>query len=216
MRVITYRRVSTEEQAVSGLGLDAQRTTLETAITARGWQAVADLVDEGISAKLPPQKRPALAEALTMLRAGHADVLMVAKSDRLCRSVRDLLDLLDLAETHHFGVVALDSDVDTTTANGRLVTTMVGAVAEWERRIIVERTKSALQAKKASGVRLGRPVRLPEEVRQHVGELRESGLSIAKVAETLNHEGATQGNGAPWTRSAVQRVLGSLMLDGQY
>ena len=84
--------------------------------------------------------------------------------------VRDLLDLLDLAERCGFGVVALDSDVDTTAAGGRLVATMIGAVAEWERRIIIERTKAALAAKKAGGARLGRPVKLPAALRQRVAE----------------------------------------------
>ncbi|MEA3216165.1 MAG: hypothetical protein QOJ19_2321 [Acidimicrobiia bacterium] len=214
MRAVTYRRVSTEEQAVSGLGLEAQRTTLEAAIATRRWTVVADLADEGVSATLPPHKRPGLAQALELLCTRQADVLIVTKSDRLCRSVRDLLDLLDQAERCKFGVVALDSEVDTTTASGRLVATMVGAVAEWERRIIVERTRTALAAKKAAGARLGRPVQLSQELRRRVGELRATGLSIREVAGALNSEGRTQGNGAPWTRSAVQRVLRSLCLDG--
>ena len=112
-------------------------------------------------------------------------------------------------------MVALDSDVDTTTANGRLVTTMVGAVAEWERRIIVERTKAALAAKKAAGARLGRPVQLSQELRLRVAELRNEGRSMATICMALNVEGKTQGNGAPWTRSPVHRVLRSLSLDDE-
>jgi DNA invertase Pin-like site-specific DNA recombinase len=213
MRAVLYSRVSTEEQAVSGLGLTAQRDRTRTAVTARGWSITAELADEGISGKIRPAERPGLAEAIDQLCNGQADVLVVAKLDRLTRTTRDLLDLLDQAEKCRFGIVALDSDVDTTTAAGRLVATMVGAVAEWERRVIGERTKAALAVKKAQGARLGRPVSTPAPIRRRVAQLHADGVSLARIAEQINADGHRTSAGTMWTKAGVQRLVGSLKLD---
>ena len=213
VRAILYTRVSTEEQAVSGLGLAAQRDRTRTAVTARGWTITAELADEGVSGKIRPAERPGLAKAIHQLCTGEADVLVVAKLDRLTRTTRDLLDLLDQAEKCRFGIVALDSDVDTTTAAGRLVATMVGAVAEWERRVIGERTKAALAVKKAKGARLGRPITTPQAIRHQVAELHSDGLSLAKIADQLNIDGHRTSAGTEWTKAGVQRLVRGLQLD---
>jgi DNA invertase Pin-like site-specific DNA recombinase len=214
VRAVTYRAVSADAQAVSGLALDAQQEELDAAVEARGWRLVAPLIDGAASVELAPADRLALSEAFTILRNHDADVLMVPGFDHVCRSVGDLLDLLGLAERSEFGIVALDSGVDTTVPGSRRTAVAVaGVLAAWHRRTIAERTRAALSAKKAGGGRLGRPIQLPQELRHRVDELRLQGRSIAKVADALNQEGRTQGNGAPWTRSAVQRVLRSLQLD---
>ncbi len=215
VRAVLYSRVSTDEQAVSGLGLEAQRDRMRAAVAARGWTIAAELADEGVSGSLSPASRPGLSAALQSLRGRHADVLVVAKLDRLTRTTRDLLDLLDESERGRFAVLALDSDVDTTTAAGRLVATMMGGVAEWERRVIGERTKAALAVKKAQGARLGRPVIVPGEIRARVGELRASGLSMGKICDRINAEGLRTTVGTEWTRAGVQRIVRSLKLDAK-
>lgn len=215
-RVISYRRVSTDEQADSGLGLDAQAAMIDAAIARRGWpELVAEFVDEGVSGKIPAEQRPASAAAIAMLDNGEADVLVVAKLDRLSRSMTWLTAFLDRAATAKWSVVILDVDVDTTTANGRLMANIMGSVAEWERMVIAERTKAALAAKKAAGQRLGRPVTMNPEIRQTVATLRAEGLSFAKVTDELNNRGMTNGQGRPFTRSLVQKIDRSLALDAE-
>jgi DNA invertase Pin-like site-specific DNA recombinase len=216
LRAIIYRRVSTDDQATSGLGLDAQRDACVAVCRTRGWTLVADLADEGVSGKIEPERRPALSDALDRLCTGQADVLVVAKLDRLTRSVRHLGELLDRQRARGcrpWRLVILDVDVDTTTAAGELVVNVMGSVAQWERRIIGERTKAALAAKRAQGYRLGRPVTIPPTVRERAKELRDSGASITAIAAALNADGHTTGAGTPWKRSSVQKLLRSIGLD---
>ncbi|WP_373071109.1 recombinase family protein [Gemmatimonas sp.] len=214
-RVIAYRRVSTDEQSASGAGLDAQAARIAALVGAKGWTLTSTLTDEAVSGGVAPDARPALSEALSTLDAGHADVLIVAKLDRLTRSVSALGPLLDRAERHGWRLVILDADVDTTTAGGRLVANVLGSVAEWERAIIRERTRDALAARKAAGMRLGRPVEMPAEVRARVAHLAGSGLSLRAVAAQLTPEGVPTTRGGAWHASTVRAVVRSLALDAE-
>lgn len=213
MRAITYLRVSTEEQADSGNGIDAQRATVTKALEARGWLLVAELADEGLSAK--NLKRPALLDALDRLDAGTADVLVVAKLDRLSRSVLDFAAITERAKAKGWAVVTLDVDVDTTTPTGELVANITSSVAQWERRIIAARTSEAMQAMKARGVRLGRPVELAENVRDRIAAERAAGDSLRTIADRLNAEAVPTARGGRWHASTVKAVLGSLDLDAE-
>lgn len=215
MRAILYSRVSTEEQVVSGLGLAAQLDRMRSAATAREWTVVAELADEGVSGKIAPAERPALAEAIYLLCNGEADVLVVAKLDRLSRTTRHLLEVIDQAERCRFGFLAVDTDVDSTTPAGRLVVTMMAGVAEWERRVIGERTKAALAVKKAQGARLGRPVTTPQTIRHQVAELHAEGVSLARIAEQINTDGHRTSAGTEWTKAGVQRLVRGLQLDAE-
>ena len=215
IRAIGYRRVSTDEQVRSGAGLDAQAANIQQLCASRGWELLDTYTDEGVSGGTPAAKRPSLSVALAVLASGQADVLVVPKFDRLARSVTMLAGLMDLAEAQGWQLVISDADVDTTTAGGRLVANVLGSVAEWERGIIRERTRDALQARKAAGVRLGRPVQLPQGTRQRVAELHAQGLSLRAVAAALTAEGVPTATGAQWHASTVRKVLGSLELDAQ-
>lgn len=221
-----YLRVSSEEQAKSGLGLEAQEARCREVCEAKGWEVASVMADAGVSGTVAPGERPGLSAALAMLcgdggskrsraRSRVADVLVIAKLDRAARSTRDLLWLKDEAEACGFQLVVLDVDIDTTTPAGELFFTMLAGMATFERRLIAQRTRDALQAKRARGARLGRPVTLPTATRSRVVELRDGGLSIAGVAAALNAEGVTQGNGAEWTKGAVQKVLRSVGHDEQ-
>jgi len=100
MNVVAYLRVSTDEQVQSGLGLDAQRTAVEQEAVRRGWSVTWE-ADEGVSGKL--RNRPALDRALARLRAGEAQALVVAKMDRLGRSVIQASDVLETARRQKWG-----------------------------------------------------------------------------------------------------------------
>jgi DNA invertase Pin-like site-specific DNA recombinase len=172
---------------------------------------VAALTDEGRSGG--NLRRPALTDALGRLDRGQADVLVVSKLDRLSRSVLDFAAITEQAKRRGWSVVALDVDVDTTTPTGELVANITSSVAQWERRIIGARTSEAMQAMKARGVRLGRPVDLPDDVRNRIASDREAGLSLRAVAEALNAEAVPTARGGRWHASTVQAVLDSLTLD---
>jgi len=210
-RVVIYRRVSTTEQADTGLGLAAQSTSI--AATVADMDLVADLVDEAMSGSVDPMKRPALAEALDMLATGEADTLVVAKLDRATRSVADLCTLLDLSDRQGWRFVALDLGIDTGSPMGRAMAQMAGVFSELERKMIGQRTKDAMSALKASGVRLGRPVELPDDVRYTIASKRKSGQSLRTIADDFNRKSVPTARGGDWHASTVAAVLRSLDLD---
>lgn len=211
MRVIGYLRVSTEEQASSGLGLEAQRARITSEAAHKGWEVVW-IVDEGHSAK--SLDRPGAQEALRLLAAHEADALVVAKLDRLSRSVVDFSNTLTLAKKEGWSVVLLDLGVDTSTPNGRLVSGLMAQIAQWERELIGERTREALHAAKARGQRLGRPRATPDEVVAQVVELHNDGMSLRAIASHLTDSRVPTTRGAAeWRASTVRRVLNSHRLD---
>jgi DNA invertase Pin-like site-specific DNA recombinase len=211
MQVIGYLRVSTDEQASSGLGLEAQRTRIAAEAAHKGWD-LTWLVDDGYSAK--NLDRPAMYEALRLLVTHEAEALIVAKLDRLSRSVVDFSNTLALARRQGWAVVLLDLGVDTSTPNGKLVAGLMAQIAEWERDIIAQRTREALAAAKARGQRLGRPRATPDAVVAQVVELRGHGLSLRAIAQILTDAHVPTTRGADqWRASTVRRVLNSHRLD---
>lgn len=211
MRVVAYIRVSTEEQHESGLGLDDQRSRIMRDVSARGWELV-ELFSDTASGK--DLRRPGLARALRALGAGSADALVVAKLDRLTRSLLDFAGLMERAREEGWAFVSLDLGVDTTTAAGELVANVIASVAQWERRMIGERTKAALAALRARGVRLGRPRTLTDKVVGRIVDDREAGLSLQAIADRLNEARTpTAQGGKRWYASTVRAVLQSVALD---
>jgi DNA invertase Pin-like site-specific DNA recombinase len=202
---IGYVRVSTDEQADSGLGLEAQRTAIRNEARRRNWE-VRWLEDAGYSAK--DLKRPAITQALEELAAGSSTVLVVSKLDRLSRSLFDFASMLDRSRKQGWGLVALDVGVDTTTPHGRLLISIVAAIAEWEREMIAQRTKDALAVKRAQGVKLGRPNSVPADVVGRIVGLREAGRSFGAIARALNEGGVPTGQGGQrWYPSTVEQLV---------
>jgi len=149
-----------------------------------------------------------LTDVLSRLDAGEADVLAVAKLDRLSRSVRTVLDIADRAKANGWALYMLDIGADTATAAGRGVVSMLASVAEMERGLISERTRAALAAKKAQGVRLGRPSGLSDETRSRINDERARGLTLQCIADGLNRDGVATSRGrCAWRPSSVQAVL---------
>lgn len=209
MRALGYTRVSTEDQAVSGLGLEAQRSQIARAVLQRDWQLLDIAADEGFSGK--SLERPGLHSALHRIAAGDADALIVAKLDRLTRSVADFVMLFDwFTREARADLLILDPNVDTSTASGKMMAVVFAAFAEMERDMIAERTRSALQARRAQG----KPISLPTvsddpQLSQHIRDLRDAGDSLQQICDHLNSIGAPTLRGAAlWRPSAIQTVLG--------
>ncbi len=203
-RVLGYVRVSTDEQAASGLGLDAQRAALLAEADRRGWDLEL-VVDEGLSAK--DLRRPALQSALARLDKHQADVLVVAKLDRLSRSVADFGGLLDRAGKRGWSLVCLDLGVDTTTPVGAFTAHVVSAASEYERRLIGQRTRDALAVRKAAGARLGRRPELGLDVVARIVRESDAGASLATIAARLQADGVPTPRGGAWSRASVQSAL---------
>lgn len=216
VRAIGYIRVSTEDQATSGLGLAAQRAVIAAEVSRRGWELVSVVSDAGVSGKVAPEDRDGLSSALSLLESGGAEVLVCSKLDRLTRSVEALVRLLDRSQRRGYGLVLLDCDVDTTTAGGRLVASVLGSVSEWERNVIGERTRAALGAKKAAGARLGRPVLLNHQTKARIVAMHRSGESMSRIARTLNDEGVATATGrGRWWPATIGQVLETVRLDAE-
>ncbi len=206
---MAYLRVSTDEQADSGAGLAAQRTAVEAEAARRGWSLVAVEVDAGASGK-SLAGRPALERALEAVTCGSADVLLVAKLDRLSRSLLDFAGLMARSQSEGWSLVALDLGVDTSTPAGEFMASVMASAAQWEPRIIGQRTRDALAIKRQQGVRLGRPPGVPAEVTASIRRDREAGMTLRGIAARLTADGVpTAHGGTRWSPSTVQRVLAS-------
>ena len=207
LRMLGYLRVSTEEQRRSGSGLAAQRRRIESACRERGWELVAVESEQGVSAK-STTNRPALTRALAALEAGNADGLIVAKLDRLSRSVRDFCSLLDQSQRQRWALVCLDLGLDTSTPTGKFTAQIIAAVAELERELIGQRTREGLEIKRAEGVQLGRPPVIDPQVVDRIRVMRGGGATFAVIAAKLNAEGvATPRGGREWWPSTIMRTL---------
>lgn len=209
-RIIGYLRVSTEEQANSRLGIEAQRSAILAEAHNRGWEA-ADLrfiEDAGWTAK--NLRRPGIKAALKALEAGEADVLVVAKLDRLTRSMADFTGLLQAAAKHRWVLIALDLKVDTSTANGEAMAYVVAVFANLERRLIGERTKAGLDEARRRGVRLGRPRLLDDDLVIRILVERAEGQTLQAIADRLTAERVPGAQGGRrWYPSTVAAVLKS-------
>lgn len=203
-RVIGYVRCSTEEQKRSGLGLDAQHTAIAQEAERRGWEVVW-ITDNGSGKNM---KRKGMKQARAMLKSAEAGGIIVAKLDRLSRSVFDFADLMRDAQSEGWAVVALDLGVDTSTPNGKLVANMMMSVAEWERERIAERTRDALSVARDRGVRLGGRRCVPDPVRRRIVAMRSEGATLTAIANTLTEEDVPTGKGgARWYPSTVAALL---------
>lgn len=204
MNVLGYLRVSTREQADSGLGLDAQRAAITAEADRRGWTA-RFLVDDGYTAA--NLHRPAVREALQALASGEAQALVVAKVDRLARSMPDFAGLMLRAEKQRWSIVALDLGVDMTTPAGEFMAHVVAAAAQYERRLIADRTRDAMAEAKARGVHCGRERMTPPGVVARVMAEREAGRSFNAIALGLDADGVpTPNGGSRWYPSTVTRL----------
>jgi site-specific DNA recombinase len=220
MKTVGYVRVSTDKQADQGVSLDAQAEKIRAMAVVHGADLVDIIVDGGESAK--SLKRPGMAKLLAMVDAGKVQTVIIAKLDRLTRSVRDLCELLERFERRGVALVSVAESLDTGSAAGRLVLNIMAAVSQWEREAIGERTRDALKHKRANGERVGNIAygsRLADDgvhVEDDPGErdvlaeicrLRNSGTTLRGIAAELNHRAFRTRRGTLWRLESVARVL---------
>ena len=168
---VGYARVSTAEQ-----NLDLQEKALKEA----GCEQI--FKDRGVSGS--QRNRPQLEKALNALDQG--DVLVIWKLDRLGRSLPHLIDIVGDLGDRKIGFTSVSESIDTTTAGGELLFHIMGALAQFERSLIVERTKAGMAAAKARGTHLGRRRKLSQDQIKHAQALISEGRPRAEVARLLN------------------------------
>jgi putative DNA-invertase from lambdoid prophage Rac len=175
MAVFGYGRVSTKEQQSENQRLELERAGYDVAY----WYA-----DEGVSGKVLAAQRPQFAKMLSQIRDG--ETLVVTKLDRLGRDAQDIGATIKALAARRIEVVVLQlGKLDLTSAAGKLMLTMLAAVAEMERDLLVERTQSGLARAKAEGKTLGRPTSTTDEQRAAMTRQHQAGESISALARTF-------------------------------
>ncbi|MCH8344708.1 MAG: recombinase family protein [Planctomycetes bacterium] len=217
--VVGYARVSTRDQAESGASLASQRQKIEAYATMHGLDLVEIIEDAGHSAKT--LDRPGMTRMLKLVGRKAVDVVVVAKLDRITRSVRDLGELVELFKRSGVEFASVGDHIDTSTAAGRLVLNVMGSVSQWEREAIGERTSEALAVMRANGQRISRHPPygyrdngsgwVPNEAEQRgvalMVELRGSGLSLRAIAAELERQGIWSRGGRRLSPQLVANVL---------
>lgn len=221
VRAILYCRVSTADQVESGLGLEVQRKRTRQYAEMHGMEVAAELADEGLSGA--SLKRPGIQEALRMIQAGEADALVVAKLDRLTRSVGDLADIVEMFTRKGAALASVSESLDTSSAAGRMMVNLLGVFASFERERIAERVAEAMGEKKGRGEKVSRWASIGKRIdpegkvvqdeteRGLVLRVREMSLhhrmSYRRIAEVLNAEGILTRYGKPHHAVSVHRLV---------
>jgi DNA invertase Pin-like site-specific DNA recombinase len=166
---IGYARVSTDDQSLN-LQLDALKAVGCTRI-----------FTDKLSGK--SRKRPGLEEALSALTCGHQ--LVVWRLDRLGRNFRDLVDIADEMRERDTHLISLTEGIDTSSNVGEIIFRLMSVFSDFERNVIVERTRAGLAAAKARGVRLGRQSTITKQQVREARRLQQSGTSVTQIAKRL-------------------------------
>lgn len=222
-QVITalYIRVSTEKQATEGYGLDAQRSELDTYCAAHGWTVTDEhiYIDRGISGK--STDRPAFQAMLQAAQEGRIQRIIATKLDRIARNLKDLLNTVDQLESAGCALVIKKEQFDTSTAQGRFMLQMLGAVSELERSMIGERVHSGRVEKAKQGGYNGSKIpygytysagvfvvnRDQATVIRDIFEGFVRGESMASMADCLNVNETPTATGGKWYASTVRYIL---------
>ena len=176
-QIAIYARVSTNDQTVEN-----QINELRDYCKRKGYTIYKEYCDEGVSGA--KSSRPALNSLMDDAMKRRFDAVVVWKLDRLGRSLSHLLKTLEEFKSLGIDFVAYNQNIDTTTPTGRLMFSMIGAFAEFERELIRERVKAGMETAREKGKHIGRPYTEVDE--RKVQELRNQGLSIRKVAKELD------------------------------
>lgn len=214
-RALAYYRESTADQGQSGLGLAAQKETIHREGKARGWQ-ITDLPPDIASGK-SVNGRKVLQQALAMMDAHEAEILVSAKLDRISRSVVDFGQMLERAQKRHWSLVVLDLGLDMSTPTGELIANVLVSVAQFERLWIAERTRDALAQIPRGTTHLDKDgnVKQPPGAQRQISNddeaviryLRQSGKSYRQICAALTDMGKVPPNGGKWQPSTLQRIL---------
>lgn len=220
MKAIGYVRVSTEKQADFGVSLEAQAEKVRAMAVVQGAELTEVIIDAGESAK--SLNRPGMERLLALVDSHDVDTVIIAKLDRLTRSVKDLAELLERFNRRGVSLVSVADALDTRSAAGRLVLNIMVSVSQWEREAIGERTRDAMHHKRANGERIGtvpfgfqmaadglhleaNPAE--QDILSRIRELKAAGCSTRRIAESLNAEGFTTRRGTAWRFQYVAEAL---------
>jgi DNA invertase Pin-like site-specific DNA recombinase len=195
-----YVRGSKDEQEAT---LKAQTVRIIAAAEVAGRPVQRVVVDQGESGK--DLDRPGLNDLRARLEDG--DILYVAISDRLTRSVEDWLLLVKESRAGGWAIVLLDMDVDTTTPWGWLAVMNRIVYAEFERQMISWRTKQAMAVKAAEGVQIGRPPELSDEAHEAIIRLASDGCTLGSIARSLKELGIASPRGGEWSKNTIRRCI---------
>ncbi len=185
LKISLYSRVSTSRQNVEN---QIQKLTQYSEI--RNWQVVDIYRDKAISGR--KKSRPELNRLKKDIKKGKINAVLVWKLDRLGRSVKDLINLIEFFDTHNCAFISYNNNIDTTTSEGRLLFHIIGAFAEFESNLISERTQLSYERKKIHAEQLNQKVRWGRKTKQNivpydfVKKKRNQGWSWRKIANYLN------------------------------
>jgi len=220
IRAIGYVRVSTEEQATSGLSLSHQKTRIVAFAKASDFDLVEVIEEPGKSGK--NLNRHGLTRALEILEGREAQALVILSLDRLTRSVKNLGHLVEFFDRTRTALVSVQDSINTLTAAGRLVLNVLGSIAQWEREAIGERTAAAMAVKRHRGEKTGGTVpygfdvnaegRLipnprEQEALKLIVRLRKRKHSLRKIGETLTTQGFTTKKGGSWHPQVLSKII---------
>ena len=222
MRLVGYIRASTSDQQIT---LAAQATKIRAMAEVKGFPLIDVIVDSGESAK--DLERPGMQRILAMVEAKQIDGLLVAKLDRVTRSVKDLDNLMRLFRAKNVSLISVEESLDMSTATGRMMMNLIGLISQWEREVIGERTKTALQMLKTQGKPCGPPqfgkmygpknedgshsteIDNPEEIHtiRVILDLHSKGESYRNIADSMNDAGYRTRRGGIWYFPAVGEII---------
>lgn len=220
MNAIIYSRVSTSGQAIDGVSMEAQEAKARTWAEHNGYTVVAVLSDAGISGKRTAN-RPGLQAALEAVCMKPGNALIVYSLSRLARSTKDAIWIAEKLEKAGADLVSLSERIDTSSAAGKMVFRMLAVLAEFERDLVSERTKSALAFKASRGERIGEIpfgftldadlVHLTSDPTEQqtladLRSLRGTGKSWQQIADELNRRGITTKKGKVWTWHNARKI----------
>lgn len=223
-RAVGYLRVSTEEQAATGHGLDTQEKAVRAFAESQGYELVEVLTDAGVSGATKPAERPAFGQVVALAEAGALDVLLVAKIDRLSRDIRHAMTTVsDLAEQHEVAFRSVtESVIDTSNPMGRTFFAIFAGMAENERFVIRDRTAGGRVAKAGKGGFAGgkapygyekdlqgglRVVADQAKVVRRIYRERRQRRTLQEITDGLNADCIPSPSGGAWRVSSVSYLL---------
>lgn len=208
-RAIGYRRVSDISQ-VGNHSLAGQSALITAYAASKGWDIDIREEDGGHASGKSTAGRDVLMRTLDELDAGQHDALIVTRLDRLARNTLDGLDILRRATSHGWTVVVLDLSIDTSSAVGEAMVTVLWAFATYERRVILERTHNGRERARQAGKHLGKRSAVPDDIVSRIASERAAGATLALICAGLNRDGIPSATGRPWNTGTVSRVARSV------
>ncbi len=222
MKVVGYIRVSTEEQAKDGVSLDNQRAKIQAYCEFKDMELVEVIADEGISGS--KSNRNGFQRVISLCEKKQVEAVIVYSISRFTRSTKDLLNFIDTyVIKKNINLHSLTESLDTSTATGRFMLKIMGAMNELEREQIGERTKSVLEFKKSKSEKTGGDIpygydlaedgkklienETEQKTIRYILQLKEKGYTDNGIATKLNNEGYQTKNGRKWFNVQINRII---------